>query len=93
MSERKQLSPEHRQNAITNLSRMDKYVQAALTGILANPAYNQAEGRNWMAAKKLTPETLAVSGGVECMIQLDKFLKGEVGGESRDDFAIIHIQE
>lgn len=67
--------------ATKGLARMDSYIQAALSGMLANPAWNSVESQKYLRAKGLTLEQLAVAAGMECIIQLDKFLKGEVGGE------------
>lgn len=65
-----------------NLERMDKYVCAALTGMLSNHAWNSPDAQNYMRAKRLTIEQLAVAAAMEALIQVDKFLKGEVGGEN-----------
>lgn len=72
---------ERRELARKGLERMDRFVQAALTGVLANPAWNGQEAQNYLRAKKLTLEQIAVAAGMEVVIQMDKFLKGEVGGD------------
>ena len=67
-----------------NIDRMDRYIQAALTGCLANPAWNSQEAQAYLRAKKLTLEQISVAAGMETMVQMDKFMKGERGGD--DEF-------
>ena len=64
------------------LERIDKYVQAALTGVLGNEAWNSPQAQQYLRAKKMTLEQIAVAAGMEAIVQLDKFLKGEQGGDS-----------
>lgn len=68
--------------ALKGMARLDAYVMAALSGMLANPAWNSPAAQAYLSAKKLTIEQLAVASAMESIIQLDKFLKGEVGGEN-----------
>jgi len=68
-------------NGADGLKRIDSYVQAALSGVLANPAWNSVEAQKYLRAKNLTLEQIAVAAAMEALIQLDKFLKGERGGD------------
>lgn len=72
----------NKEQALKGMARLDVYVQAALTGILANPAWNSEQAQLYLKAKKLTLEQIAVAAAMETIIQLDKFLKGERGGDS-----------
>ena len=73
-----------RARALAGMQRMDGYVQAALSGMLANPAWNSESAQRYLTAKKLNLEQLAVASAMEVIIQVDKFFKGEVGGEVPD---------
>lgn len=72
-------------NGAEGLKRIDQYVCAALSGLVANPAYNSVEAQKYLRAKKLTLEQLAVASGMDALVQLDKFLKGEVGGDTDEN--------
>lgn len=53
--------------------RVESYAHSALTGILANPSYNNPNSQAWMNAKNLNPEKLAILSAIEIVQQLEIF--------------------
>lgn len=49
------------------------FIGCALTGICANPSYNNPGTQKYLEAKGLTPEKLAILSGINIMEELEKF--------------------